>query len=88
MRYSGQEWTCACCHQLKSVCPGCAVARNCTADRILLSAHMREHWEAIGYHPETSDLNGVDETDEPEVQVGDLIFEFLDDLRLEIRDFR
>ena len=47
MRYNGQEWTCARCHQLKKDCPGLAVARNCTADRVLLSEHMREHWEIL-----------------------------------------
>ena len=70
VRYSGQEWTCARCHQLKRNCPGAAVARNCTADRVLLSAHMTEHWQKIGYKPETDSLNEVDDTLELSIQVG------------------
>ena len=70
VRYAGQEWTCARCHQYKKDCPGAAVARDCTASRILLSAHMAEHWARIGYKPETDALNEVDQTAEPEVQVG------------------
>ena len=70
VRYGGQEWTCARCHQLKRNCPGAAVARNCTADRVLLSAHMLEHWQKIGYTPDTDALNEVDELLEVNVQVG------------------
>jgi hypothetical protein len=70
VRYSGQEWTCARCHQFKRDCPGSAVARECTADRILLSAHMAQHWQKIGYSPETNDLNGVDDAQELDIQVG------------------
>ena len=69
VRYSGQEWTCAKCHQLKSVCPGAAVARNCTAERVLLSTYMEEHWNKIGYKPDTANMNEVDNM-ELEVQVG------------------
>ena len=39
IRYPGQEWSCARCHQLKHSCPGFAIARNCTAERVLLSSH-------------------------------------------------
>ena len=70
VKYAGQEWTCARCHQLKRDCPGHAVARECTADRVLLSTHMEQHWNKIGYKPETGTLNEVDETFEPEIQVG------------------
>ena len=69
IRYSGQEWTCARCHQLKSLCPGAAVARNCTAERILLSDHMKIHWDKIGYKPDNEVMNEVDQV-ELEVQVG------------------
>ena len=31
---------------------------------------MKDHWERIGYHPETDSLNGVDEDTELQVQVG------------------
>ena len=70
VRYGGQEWTCARCHQFKRDCPGQAVARECTADRVLLSAHMVDHWEKLGYKPDTDNLNEVDGVQEPEVQVG------------------
>ena len=69
IRYGGQEWTCARCHQLKSLCPGAAVARNCTAERILLSDHMKSHWDKIGYQPDSDTMNEVDQV-ELEVQVG------------------
>ena len=72
VRYSGQEWTCARCHQAKSNCPGAAVARDCTAERILLSSHMVDHWQRIGYKPDTDTMNAVDESVELEVQVGGL----------------
>ena len=70
VRYSGQEWTCARCHQLKRNCPGAAVARECTAERVLLSAHMAEHWQKIGYKAESDTLNEVDEIVELDIQVG------------------
>ena len=70
VRYGGQEWTCARCHQFKKDCPGKAVARECTADRVLLSAYMLEHWTKIGYKPENDTLNEVDDVNEPAVQVG------------------
>ena len=40
IRYPGQEWSCARCHQPKRACPGLAIARECTAERVLLSSHM------------------------------------------------
>ena len=43
------------------------MARDCTSDRVLLSAHMEEHWVKVGYRPDTQDLNEVDELD---VQIG------------------
>ena len=45
------------------------MARNCSAERILLSAHMVELWDKIGYKPDTDTLNEVDQL-EQEVQVG------------------
>ena len=70
IRYPGQEWSCARCHQFKHICPGRAVARECTADRIMLSEHMARHWTKIGYKPDSSDMHEVDEETELEVQVG------------------
>jgi hypothetical protein len=72
VRYTGQEWSCARCHTFKRDCPGAAVARNCTDDRVLLSVHKQEHWERIGYKPETDSLNGVVEDQELGIQVGRL----------------
>ena len=67
VRYSGQESTCARCHQYNKDCPGAAVANDCTADRVLLSTHMEEHWVKVGYRPDTMELNEVDEL---EIQIG------------------
>ena len=55
------------CHKTESVCPGKAMARDCTSDRVLLSTHMEEHWDKVGYKPDTVELNEVDELD---IQVG------------------
>ena len=71
VRYAGQEWTCARCQQFKRDCPGKAVAKECTADRVLLSTYMTQHWQKIGYKPETDDQNEVDgEAGELDIQVG------------------
>ena len=70
IRYHGQEWSCARCHQFKQHCPGSAVARDCTADRVMLSDHMAAHWNKVGYKPESEDLNEVDEEHDLEIQVG------------------
>ena len=69
MKYRGQSRTCAKCQKTESVCPGKAIARDCTSERILLSAHMEEHLGMVGYKPDTktSELNEVDEID---IQIG------------------
>ena len=67
VKYRGQDKTCARCHRTESICPGKAMARDCTSERVLLSTHMKEHWENIGYRPDTIDLNEVDDI---EVQIG------------------
>ena len=66
-KYRGQDKTCARCHKTESVCPGKAMARDCTSDRVLLSTHMEEHWVKVGYKPDTVELNEVDEL---EIQIG------------------
>ena len=73
VRYSGQEWTCARCHQYKRNCPGAAVARDCTADRKLLSDFMSEHWDKIGYQPDSDISDDVDEN--PDIIVGNIVEE-------------
>ena len=50
--------------------PRAAVAKDCTADRVMLSTHMKDHWQKIGYKPETDSLNEVDEAVELDIQVG------------------
>ena len=67
VRYRGQDKTCAKCHKTESVCPGRAMARDCTSDRVMLSCHMKEHWEKVGYRPDNVDLNDVDDLD---IQIG------------------
>ena len=63
VKYRGQDKTCAKCHKTESVCPGKAMARECTSERVLLLAHMKEHWVKVGFRPDTQDLNEVDELD-------------------------
>ena len=70
IRYNGQEWTCARCHQLKRLCPGRAIAWDCTAERVLLSSHMEAHWQKIGFKPETEADSEVDILPEVDIQVG------------------
>ena len=70
IRYNGQEWTCARCHQLKRLCPGRAIARDCTAERVLLSSHMEAHWQKLGFKPETEANSEVDILQEVDIQVG------------------
>ena len=75
IRYPGQEWSCARCHQLKHSCPGFAVARNCTAERVLLSSHMEVHWRKIGFKPEMEANSEVDDLLDIDIQVGHVIKE-------------
>ena len=69
VRYRGQDKTCARCHKTESVCPGKAKARDCTSDRVLLSSHMEDHWEKVGYKPDSMELNEVDNLD---IQIGNI----------------
>ena len=70
VRYRGQEWSCARCHQFKRFCPGLAIARECTAERVLLSTHMTQHWERIGFKPDIDIDKEVDDLPDLEIQVG------------------
>ena len=72
-RYSGQEWTCARCHQYKRNCQGAAVARDCTADQKVLSDFISEHWDKIGYQPDSDISDDVDEN--PDIIVGNIVEE-------------
>ena len=42
-------------------------ARDCNSERVLLSTHMEEHWDKVGYRPDTIEQNEVDELD---IQIG------------------
>ena len=78
VRFRGQDKTCARCHKTVSLCPGKAMAKDCSLDRVLLSTHMEEHWTKVDYKPDTQELNEVDELD---VQVGRKPHEPVDTLR-------
>ena len=43
------------------------MAKDCTSERMLLSAYIEEHWMKVGYKPDTKELNEVDELD---IQIG------------------
>ena len=70
VRYNGQEWTCASCHQYQRKCAGAAMVRECIADRVRLSTHMKELWEKIRYQLDNDSFNEVYDASEFEVQVG------------------
>ena len=63
VRYRGQVKSCARCHQPENYCPGKAMARECNAERVLLSTHMKLHWDNIGFKPENNSGEDVDEDD-------------------------
>ena len=60
IKYQGQIKTCNKCHQPSNACPGNGLAKDCSADRILLSQHMVSYWKRIHYQPETTEMNDVD----------------------------
>ena len=70
VKYRGQSRTCARCHKFEAECSGNAIARNCKESRVLLSTHMKDHWQSIGYTPD-SEVDLEDEIDlEVDIQVG------------------
>ena len=68
IKYRGQIKTCAKCHQSQHTCPGKGLARDCSAERVLLSDHMKNHWEEINFKPNTADMNEVDITTDDEIE--------------------
>ena len=60
IRYPGQAKTCNKCHQKSPACPGKGLAKDCTAEKILLSEYMLTYWTAIKFKPETTEMNEVD----------------------------
>ena len=69
VKYRGQVKTCARCHKTERDCPGKAVARDCQETRVLLSTHMHEHWQSIGFVPD-QDTESSDDIDEVDIHVG------------------
>ena len=62
VRYRGQARTCAKCHKVSGECPGNGLAKDCTADRVMLTDAMKAHWQEIGYTPDKT--TGYDVTEE------------------------
>ena len=60
IKYNGQRKTCNKCHQESSTCPGKGLAKDCSAEKILLSEHMLTYWKSINFKPETTEMNEVD----------------------------
>ena len=68
IRYTGQMKTCNKCHKDASICPGKGLAKDCTAQKVLLSQHMLDYWNYINFKPETTNMNDevdIEENDEP-----------------------
>ena len=63
VRYRGQVRTCAKCHQVETVCSSFGKARDCEDERVLLSENMQQHWNKIGYKPETPEGEDVNEVE-------------------------
>ena len=64
IRYNGQRRTCNKCHQVADNCPGKAMAKNCTSQKVPLSEYMLSYWNSINYLPDSTELN--DEVDDRE----------------------
>ena len=67
VKYRGQTKTCAKCHQSQFVCPGKGLAKDCSADRVLLSEHMKNHWKSINFKPNTTEMHEVDVPSDDEI---------------------
>lgn len=54
VKYSGQQQTCARCHEVASNCPGGGIARRCDAaggKKVELGDYILDLWKKIGYTP-------------------------------------
>ena len=81
--YPGQIKTCNKCQELSSNCPGKGLARDCTADKILLSDYMTSYWKKIDFKPETTEMNeNVDDFEEGNSQKSSL-YQWLHDFHLQ-----
>ena len=69
IRYSGQRRTCNRCHQEGSRCPGNALAKNCTAQRIPLSEYMLKYWHDINFTPDCTEF--TDEVEDSEINTNE-----------------
>ena len=71
IRYRGQSRTCAKCHKAALGCPGLGMAKDCTAQRVMLSDAMKSHWKEIGFEPDQSvGYDVLEEEDDIVVQIG------------------
>ena len=57
IRYNGQRRTCNRCHQVTDRCPGKALAKDCTAQRVGLHEYMSKYWEFINFVPDSCDMS-------------------------------
>ena len=60
IKYPGQIKTCNKCHKQANNCPGKGLAKDCSAEKILLSQHMITYWRQINFNPETTEMHEVD----------------------------
>ena len=61
IKYPGQTKTCNKCHKQANLCPGKGLAKECSAEKTLLSEHMISYWKQIKFTPETTNMNEVDD---------------------------
>ena len=60
IKYSGQRKTYDSCHQDAMKCPGKALAKNCSSDRVRLFEYMQIYWRSIDFNPETTEINDLE----------------------------
>ena len=73
IRYRGQIKTCNKCHKVETECSGKGMAKDWSADRVLLSTQMKDYWEEIGYKPPNTNINR-DDPDEKVEEIAAITF--------------
>ena len=67
--FRGNIKTCGRCHKSSRDCPGQGIAKDCNSDRVMLSSHMKQLWDQIGFKPTCFELDELDtsenDKDEP-----------------------
>ena len=64
--YRGNKKTCGRCHKTAPDCPGDAIARDCGNNggaRVMLSDHMKDLWNKVGFVPTAFELDNNDKDD-------------------------